>query len=74
MTTSAVTDQGGILTTILTVIVNWAAAVLTEQVGTDWSGFFGNWNDDLARFAVWVSGIVNSEWATQRRRYKNKGS
>jgi hypothetical protein len=40
----------------------------------NFTGLWGNWNDEIPRFAVWVLGTYNSRVRTQRRRVPNVGS
>ena len=52
----------------------YAAQMLNGCTGSDWSGDYGNWNDDLVRFVPWVRAIVNQYLCTQRRRRPGVGS
>jgi len=74
MTLNALTTNGGVHNDVVTAITSFIADVLLAKSGVNWSGLMGNWNPDLARFAQWIAGIAQDEWATQRRRYKGSGS
>lgn len=67
-------DDGSPTSSILTILANVAAALLAGVSGTGWSGEPGNWNVNLSRFAPWATAIVRDIYATQRRRYLNRGS
>jgi hypothetical protein len=68
-------QSGGSLSAgVLEDMANYAAALIGDIVGTSWSGKFGNYNDDLVRFAPWVSALVKDIVRTQRRRVFGVGS
>jgi hypothetical protein len=73
-TINAVDDDGTIDTAPLAQIVLFIVDVLTQKSGVNWTGYLGNWNKDLARFAQWLEGTARDFFATQRRRYTGYGS
>lgn len=74
MTINALDATGTPSTTVLTAMVAFIADVLTQKSGVNWTGYLGNWNDPLGRFAQWLSGLAVDFFATQRRRYVGSGS
>jgi hypothetical protein len=69
-------DEAGTLTaSAITAIAAWAADMLAGAVvGAGGYITAGNWNDDLARFAQWVSSSIQNIIRTQRRRVRGVGS
>lgn len=53
---------------------DFIAELLLGVVGTYMDAEFGNWNEALERFAVWVIGEARDMFATQRRRYFGRGA
>ena len=59
---------------LLTHLALFAGSLLTGIDLSNGSGFFGNYNLDLDRFAYWTIARVPEFFATQRRRYFGKGT
>lgn len=74
MTINAIDSTGTPSATVLTAMASFIADVLAQKSGVNWTGYLGNYNDDLARFAQWISGLAMNFFATQRRRYIGSGS
>lgn len=67
-------NDGTVTADALTAIEQYIVSLLSGVVGTYIEAEFGNWNDALERFAVWVIGEARDLFATQRRRYFGRGA
>lgn len=66
--------DGTIASGLLAAMATFAATILDGFTGVNYTVEFGNYRVDTAQFIPWVSAIVRDFFATQRRRYKGKGS
>lgn len=64
----------GWATGTLTALANFGVTILAGAVGVDWGALPGNWSEAKARWAPWVTALVNTYAATQRRRRKGVGA
>jgi len=73
--TEADSDGAGQLSSdLLAGIADFIAAVLNGPSSGGTEFFPGNWNSDLARFVVWISGKAATYLRTQRRRVRGVGA
>lgn len=67
-------DDGTLSATGLSILGGFASQLLSPITYSQGQALFGNYNAALERFAYWTGAIVNDAFATQRRRYRNRGS
>lgn len=63
----------GLTAGAITAIALWAADFVTDVFGFDWSAAWGNYNAVMDRWAPWITALINTYYATQRRRRKGVG-
>jgi hypothetical protein len=74
LTTNNTGNLGSVDSVVLTALATWAANFLADAVIGGGYIEFGNWNDTLSRFAVWITAFVKDYLHTQRRRSRAVGS
>ncbi|MCK5565988.1 MAG: hypothetical protein KAJ07_12140, partial [Planctomycetes bacterium] len=57
----------------ITAIGLWAADFVANAIGFDWEAAWGNYNRVADSWAPWVTALINTYFATQRRRRKGVG-
>jgi hypothetical protein len=73
-TTNNTSNYGEVDATPLAAMVTWGSTFLGSVSLTVGSITFGNWNDNLTRFAPWVEVFAKNRLHTQRRRRASVGS
>lgn len=67
-------NDGSLLPATITAMGNFGTVFLNDLNFPFGSAPFGNWNATLNRFSPWTAVVPNDQTATQRRRYRGKGS
>jgi hypothetical protein len=74
MTSNNTSNYGVVDSAPLAAMVNFGVTFLGPIALTVGEVSYGNWNDDLTRFAPWIEVFAKSDLATQRRRRRYAGS